>query len=203
MRPISIREAFDSALPILKKGFLLFTAVLLTCFGAWVVLEIIVIAGQRCGILLWITAHVAFLALFADLELGFLHICLAFFDERNPTFADTFKLLALGPKFLAGQILYLFMVAIGLLLLVVPGVYLSVRYGLFGFCMAASEKNLLRCFQQSAILTAGSRTRLFWIFVVLLFLNVLGAGLLGVGLFITVPLSALMVTAVFRQLTTP
>lgn len=202
MRAISIREAFDSALPILKQGFPLFTAVLLTCFGAWVVLEIIVIAGQRYGVLLWIAAHVAFLAFFAGLELGFLQICLAFFEERNPTFADMFKLLALGPKFLAGQILYLLMVAIGVLLLVVPGVYLSVRYGLFGFCMAAGETDLRRCFRQSAILTTGSRTRLSWIFVVLLVLNVLGASLLGVGLFITVPLSALMVTAIFRQLTT-
>jgi uncharacterized membrane protein len=40
------------------------------------------------------------------------------------------------------------------------------------------------------------------IFVVLLVLNVLGASLLGFGLFITVPLSVLMMTAVYRQLST-
>jgi len=46
----------------------------------------------------------------------------------EPTFADLFAHLALGPKLLVGQVLYLLMVVIGLLLLVVPGVYLSVRF---------------------------------------------------------------------------
>ena len=108
----------------------------------------------------------------------------------------------MGPKFLAGQMLYLLMVAIGLLLLVFPGVYLSVRYGLFGFFMAAGEANLMRTFQQSAILSVGAKTYLLWIFVALLVFNALGASLLGLGLFITVPLSVLMMTAIYRKLST-
>ena len=81
--------------------------------------------------------HLAFLIFVAGIEVGFLQICLALYDGGEPTFADTFTPLALGPKCLAGQMLYLLMVVIGLLLLVVPGVYLSVRYALFGFCMVA------------------------------------------------------------------
>jgi uncharacterized membrane protein len=108
--------------------------------------------------------------------------------------------LALGPKFLAGQILYLLAVVIGLLLLVIPGVFLGVRYALFGFCMAAGETNLVRSFQQSAILSMGAKTDLLWILVALVVLNLLGASLLGVGLFITIPLSVLIMTAVYQQL---
>jgi uncharacterized membrane protein len=95
------------------------------------------------------------------------------------------------------------MVVIGLLLLVVPGVYLGVRYALFGFCYAGGETNLLRCFQQSALLTKGATTGLLWILAALLVLNLLGASLLALGLFITVPLSVLIMTDVYRQLTTP
>src|ERR1700688_4347914 len=51
--PISIGQAFNFAWPIFKQRFGLFTAVLLTIFSAWVTLEIVVIAGQRVGILLW------------------------------------------------------------------------------------------------------------------------------------------------------
>jgi uncharacterized membrane protein len=199
---LSIRQAFNFAWPIFKKRFGLFTAVLLTIFGAWVALEIVVIAGQRFGILLWAAAHLAFLVFVAGLEVGFLQICLALGDGREPTFADTFTHLALGPKFLAGQILYLFMVVIGLLLLIVPGVYFSLRYALFGFCMAAGETTLVRSFQQSAILSAGTKIYLLWILVALLAFNSVGACLLGLGLFITVPLSVLMMTAVYRQLST-
>jgi hypothetical protein len=69
----------------------------------------------------------------------------------------------------------------------------------FGFCIAAGETNLMRTFLQSAILSSGTKMHLLGIFVVLLVLNVLGTSLLGLGLFITVPLSVLMMTAVYRQ----
>src|SRR5260370_23522808 len=117
-----MHHAFDFAWPTLKKHFGLFTAVLLTILGAWVVLEIVVIAGQRFGILLWALMHLAFLIFVAGVEVGFLQICLAFYDGEEPTFADTFTHLALVPKFFVGQMLYLLMAVIGLLLLVVPGV---------------------------------------------------------------------------------
>jgi hypothetical protein len=125
---ISIRQAFNFAWPIFKKRFGLFAAVLLTIFGAWVALEIVVIAGQRFGILLWTVMHLAFLIFVAGIEVGFLHLCLVLCDGGEPTFADTFAHLALGPKFLAGQMLYLLMVVIGLLLLVVPGVYYATTF---------------------------------------------------------------------------
>jgi hypothetical protein len=198
--PISIHQAFNFAWPTFKKRFGLFTAVLLTIFGAWVALEIIVIGGQRLGILFWAVAHLAFLIFVAGIEVSFLQICLALSDGGEPKFADAFAHLALGPKFLAGQVLYLLMVVMGLLLLVAPGVYLGVRFAMFGFCMAASETNLARSFRQSAILSTGAKPYLLRVFVVLLVLNVLGASLFGLGLFITVPLSVLMMTAVYRQL---
>lgn len=198
--PLSIGQAFNFAWPIFKKRLGLFAAVLLTIFGAWVALEIVVIAGQRLGIVLWAAAHLAFLVFVAGLEVGFIQICLALCEGREPALADIFAHLALGPKFLAGQILYLLMVVIGLLLLVVPGVYFSVRYALFGFCMVAGETNLVRSFQQSEILSMGTKTYLLRILVALFVLNTVGACLLGLGLFITVPLSVLMMTAVYRRL---
>ena len=202
-RPISMRHAFDFAWPTLKKRFGLFTAVLLTILTAWVVLEIVVIAGQRFGIVLWAAMHLAFLIFFAGVELGLLQVCRALRDGKVPAFADTFAYLPLGPKFLAAQILYLLLVVIGLLLLLVPGVYLGVRYALFGFCFAGGETNLLRCFQQSAVLSKGATASLLRVLAALLLLNVLGASLLALGLFISVPLSALFMTDVYRQLTTP
>ncbi len=200
---ISMRLAFDFAWPAFKKRFGLFTAVLLTILAAWVVLEIVVIAGQSFGISLWAIMHLSFLTFFAGVEVGLLQICRALSDGKAPAFAETFAYLSLGPKFLAAQILYLLMVVIGLLLLVVPGVYLGVRYALFGFCFADGETNPLRCFQQGAILSKGATTDLLRILAALFVLNLLGASLLALGLFITVPLSVLIMTKVYRQLTTP
>jgi hypothetical protein len=201
-RPISVRHAFAFAWPVFKKRFGLFTAVLLTILAAWVVLEIVVIAGQRFGIVLWTVMHLAFLIFFAGVELGLLQICMALAEGKEPTFADLFAHLRLSPRFLAAQLLYLLMVVIGLCILIVPGVILGARCALFGFCFAGGEKDLLRCFQQSALLTKGATTGLVWILLALLALNLVGASLLALGLFVSVPVSLLVMTDVYRQLTT-
>jgi hypothetical protein len=201
-RPISMRHAFDFAWPVFKKRFGLFTAVLLTILAAWVVLEIVVIAGQRFGIVLWTVMHLAFLIFFAGIELGLLQICMALGEGNEPAFADTFACLPLGPKFLAAQLLYLLMVVIGLGLLIVPGVFLGARCALFGFCFAGGQTNVLRCFQQSALLTKGATAGLAWTLLALLVLNLVGASLLALGLFVSVPVSLLVMTDVYRQLTT-
>jgi len=202
-RPISVSRAVSFAWSTFKKRYGLFSAVLLTIFAAWIGLEIAVIGGQRFGILLWTVAHLVFLLLFASVEIGFLQTCLRLYDGREPKTVDAFAHWWLGLKFLAGQILFLLVVAIGLLLLVVPGVYLGVRYALFGFCMADTGADLTYSFRQSAILTAGTEIKLFGILAGLLLLNVLGASVLGLGLFITIPLSALVTTAIYRQLGSP
>lgn len=199
---ISIRQALHFAWPTFKKHYGLFTGVLLTIFGAWGTLEVIVIAGRRFGIVLWAAAHLAFLILLAGIEVGLLQICLALYDGGEPRFADTFTHLAAAPKFLVGQVFYLLMILLGLALFVFPGAYLGARYALFGFCMAAGETNLIRSFQQSAILSTGTKTHLLAILFGLFVFNVLGASLLGIGLFITVPLSVLVMTAIYRQLNT-
>ena len=198
-----MRPAVDFAWRTFTRRGSLFVAILLTIFGAWVALEIIVIAGQRIGIVLWVAAHLAFLFFFAGLEVGLVRVCLDIHDGGEPAFADTFAHFALGPRFLLGQVLYLLMVMIGLALLIVPGLYLGARYGLFAFPLAAGELDLVGSFQRSSLLSAASKARLTAILLALLAFNLLGASLLGLGLLITLPLSLLTMTAVYRQLSTP
>jgi hypothetical protein len=197
---ISINEAVGFAWSGYKRRWRLFTGVLLAMLGAWVVLEVVVFTTQRLGILSWALAHIAFLVCFAGIEVGLLRISLALQDGRHPTFADAFKHFNLGPSFLAGQLLYLAMVLGGLLLLIVPGILLATRFALFGFQNTAGESGVLKSFTQSAVLTRGATGRLAATLVTLLVFNLLGAALLGVGLFVTVPISVLIMASIDRQL---
>ena len=197
---ISIGEAVDFAWSAYRRRWRLFTSVLLAMLGAWVVLEVVVFTTQRLGILAWALAHIAFLLCFAGIEVGLLRISLALQFGRNPTLADAFKHFKLAPGFLAGQLLYLAVVLAGLMLLVVPGILLATRYALFGFQNAAGEGGVLRSFKQSADLTRGATGRLAATLVALFVFNLLGAALLGVGLFVTVPISVLMMASINRQL---
>jgi len=100
-RPISLRHALSFAWSTYKHRWRLFTAVLLTLVGVWVALELIVIAGQRWGLVWWAIAHLAFFLVFAGLEVGFLRVCLACYDGAAPTYADLFGHWAAGSKFFA------------------------------------------------------------------------------------------------------
>jgi hypothetical protein len=178
----------------------MFTSVLFAMLGAWVVLEVVVFTTQRLGILAWALAHIAFLLCFAGMEVGLLRISLALQDGLNPRIEDAFKHFSLGPGFLAGQLLYLAMVVAGLVLLIVPGILLAARFALFGFQNAAGEGGVLQSFKQSGNLTRGATGRLAAILVTLFVFNLLGAALLGVGLFVTVPITVLMMASINRQL---
>jgi uncharacterized membrane protein len=199
--PVFTRAAFRFAWRALAQRFGLFAAILLTFAAAWVVLEVVVVYGQHFGIVLWAVAHVAFLVFFAGLEAGLASVCLALYDGDAPTIASAFAHLALGPKLLAGQIIYLLLVVAGLALLVVPGIYLAARFALFSFRLVDGESNLVAAFRQSAALSKGALGQLSLLITALLLLNVLGAAVLGLGLFVTVPLSVLIMATVYRQLT--
>jgi hypothetical protein len=103
-------------------------------------------------------------------------------------------------EFLAVALLYTLLVSVGLFLLVIPGIYLAVRYGLAGFLVADRRADVLDSFRQSSVLTKGVRWRLFWLMVLLSLLNFAGALFLGLGLLITVPMSVFAMTLVYRRL---
>jgi hypothetical protein len=197
---VSIGEAVDFAWSAYRRRWRLLTGVLLAMLGGWVLLEVVVFATQRFGIFPWALAHIAFVLCFAGIEVGLLRISLALQDGRHPRLADAFKNFNLGPSFLAGQLLYLAVVLAGLVLLVVPGILLAARFALFGFQNTAGESGVLRSFKQSADLTRGATGRLAATLVTLFMFNLLGAALLGVGLFVTVPISVLMMASIDRQL---
>ncbi len=152
------------------------------------------------GTLLWVIAHFAFFLFFAGMEVGLLQICLAVHQGKEVTFRDAFSSFAPGPIFLVGQMLYLAMVLVGFVFILIPGVYLGIRFAWFGFCFLEREGNLAQSFRRSATMSAGSEISLFYFFVFLILLNLVGASLLGLGLIITVPLTVLMMTSVYRQL---
>jgi hypothetical protein len=194
------RQAASFAWSAFKENFGLFTAILLTFIAAWVILEIAVIQGQRFGIVWWSAAHLIFLLFFAGIQVGFIRACLDLYDGKTPSFIDTFRSLNRGLKFLSGQVLYVLITVVGLVLFILPGIYFAVRYVFLVFCQVENEEALSQNFQQSAIRSNGNMAYLFGVSLSLLFLNILGACFLGVGLFVTIPFSSLMMTAIHRQL---
>ena len=127
-------------------------------------------------------------------------ICLDLYDGKPVVYSDLFRDLRLGASFLLVQLAYFVMVLVGLAILVIPGLYLGTKFTFLAYSFAVGNPSLMQSFQQSAIISQGSMWFLVRFSLLILLMNIMGAGLLGIGLIVTFPLSMLMKAFLYRQL---
>lgn len=104
-------------------------------------------------------------------------------------------------RYVVASFLYSLVFGIGLILLVIPGIILGVRYFFYGYFVLERGARPVQSLAQSAAATAGVRWDVFLFIGVLLLLVVLGAILLGVGLLVTVPMAYIAAARAYRMLT--
>ncbi|OGI21936.1 MAG: hypothetical protein A2808_02195 [Candidatus Moranbacteria bacterium RIFCSPHIGHO2_01_FULL_55_24] len=98
------------------------------------------------------------------------------------------------------NILYYLMVIIGLIFLIVPGIYLGLRYYFLSYVFVDKKTSIGEAFSQSSKLTEGKKWDLFGFFLLLIALNILGALLFLVGLVVTIPLTTLAIVYAYVSL---
>ncbi len=81
-----------------------------------------------------------------------------------------------------------------------PGVYVAVRYCLFGHVIAASESSAVEALREAGALTLGRWWAMGRFLAVVLAINVAGAALLGLGLLVSFPVSLLATASLYRTL---
>ena len=104
--------------------------------------------------------------------------------------------------FFVGNLIYGIMVFIGLLLLVIPGLYLAIKYMFVPFLIADRKLDIGKAFAESDKMTKGNMGELFVLEVLVVILNAVGALLLGFGLLITIPVSYLAMVKAYTKLST-
>jgi len=99
---------------------------------------------------------------------------------------------------IGASILFGLMVVVGLLLLIVPGIYLALRYGQFMHAIVDRDLGVMDAFSYSSSLTSNNRLNL-------LLLNLLNLGIIiaaviacGVGLIFALPLAWLGSMVAYR-----
>ena len=183
-----------------KLHWSVFILSVLVLFASWVCLELAVVALQRLGVAVNVLLHLAFLVLFSGLMVGLHGMALQAIEGHSPTLSSLTGSLGRGPSYLLALWLYCTVVAAGLLLLVAPGVYLAVRYALFGQVLAAEQTSALDGLRAAGSLSQGRWWMLFRFLLVVAALNLAGAALLGLGLLVTFPVTLLATSSLYRTL---
>jgi len=137
------------------------------------------------------------------ISLGLIKVTLAFVDGKKPDFADLFRAYPLFFRYLLASIVYGLIVFFGFLLFIVPGVIWLVKYRFYLYFLVDQGAGPMEALSKSAKITQGMLLRLFWFGILLIILNFFGVLALGVGLAITVPVSALADAFVYRKLSRP
>ena len=105
----------------------------------------------------------------------------------------------LFPAFVA-TFLYALMVCVGLVLLIVPGIYLAMRYGQYLTAMVDRDLGIMESFQYSSTITTNNRMNSFLLFLLTMLVAVAGLLALCIGGVFTFPVAWIAWIVAYRWL---
>lgn len=196
----SKKEAISLGFKLAKKNIIFF-------IGIFVIVVIIssISSAIQIGValekqpMLYILLNVLTFIVNAIIGMGLIKISLEFIDNKKPKFSDLFYVKPLV-NFILASLIRGVITFIGFILLIIPGIIFSIRLQYVPYLIV--DKNLppVEAIKKSWKMTKGNTWNLFFFGILLFLVNVLGAILLLVGLFVTVPLTMLATTFVYRKL---
>ena len=154
-----------------------------------------VLAGSALGLL----ASLVLFAATAVLGIGATRIALRLAQGHSAHYADIVPPMRLLWPYIAASLLAGLAVIGGLILLILPGVFVAVRLSMVRF-EVIDGAGIRESLNKSWALTEGHFWRLFLFMLALIVLNVLGALAFMVGLLISIPVTMLAYAHVYQKL---
>lgn len=152
--------------------------------------------GNVAAFLLWIVG-----VLF---QMGWVRSCLLIVKENiRPKFDQLYRNWRLLISWVVAHFLCALLVAVGFVLLIIPGFYFLARYSLLSFVILDKDAGPLEAFGLAAEASRGIRGRLFLFMIAAFFFNLLGFLLLIVGLLFTIPVTWFALAWIYSQTQKP
>jgi len=153
--------------------------------------------GTRSG-LAQLVAHTAG----AALAVGWWRVALRANEGREVSLAALTELSTLELlRYFVTQAIMALVIVTGLVLLIVPGLYIGARWMLAPVVVVDEGRDPVAALRRSWELTEGASGRMVVFAIALVALNLLGLLALGVGVLVTMPTSVLATVHVYRCLT--
>jgi len=195
-----IDEAIQFGWQTMKKNFLFFIGIFL-----------FIIAIQLLPVILtnidFLASDIAYIIIYLLLTffgiivgMGVIKILLNFCDNKKNNFSILFSQYRLFFIYLLTTIIYFIIVLLGLILFIIPGIYLGIRFVFFEYFIIDKKMGVIKSLKESWRATKGNFWGLFAFSVVALTINILGAFVLLLGLFVTIPITMIAWVFIYRRL---
>lgn len=192
MKQVEIGKAIGFGWDAIKKDF-------------WYFVGLAVIYMLLNSILTRSTNHLVnldFLGIFtgAWLTAGLTRIALDYYGGKKPPFEALFTQIKYFWRILGAQILVGLIVAGGLILLIIPGIYWVLKYQFVTNIIVDKNIGILEAFGKSGELTKGIKLQLLLFDLALIGVMILGGLALGVGIFVAFPIVFLAGIYVYKKI---
>lgn len=195
----SKKEAIFFGWNNLKKNFRLFLGIMLILGLVSVLPEIDkALIKEKKSFIDIINAVISLFGII--LEMGLIKISLKLYDREKPKFSDLFSQYPLFFKMLFGSIFYGLIVTLGLILLIIPGIIFGIKFYFYEYFIVDKGLGPIEALKRSWRVTKGVGWNLFFFFLLVGVINLLGALALLIGLFATIPATMLATAFVYRKL---
>lgn len=203
MKDISVSNIFNKAWEIFKNNgsdIVVFTFVYIVLSSVISVIDsmsegsnfiIVLVFSIACGIAQMVLA------------LGYYRMILNAVDEKGSKLSVLFEQRdpSLVLHYIIGSIVAGVAIVIGFVFLIIPGIYLAIRLQYFTYCVLEQEEpDCIKALNESWKMTEGHVLDLFALGCLAFCIIILGLIALVVGLFVAIPLAALMSAIAYRIL---
>lgn len=147
--------------------------------------------------LLWSLASI-FISML--IQVGSIKIVLELHEGKKLNLSHLYSQSGLVLRYLGASLIYGLMVVVGLVFLIVPGIYLAIRYQFYSFLIVDKNMKIMEAFEKSSKMTQGIKWQLFLFALALAGINIVGALLLFVGLIVTIPVSVMATVYIYKKL---
>lgn len=134
------------------------------------------------------------------LSLGFTKIMLLLVQDEFARVSDMFNNFKIFLSYFVASFLYGIGVTIGIFLLILPGIFVAIRFQFFPYFILEEEISSFSALKKSYYLTENLTFELFLFGLAVVILNIVGVLLFGVGIVFTYPLTTMATAVIYKSL---
>ncbi len=189
-----IKEAWE----LVKKNAK-FIAILMVAFVVYQIVQGVVQGFFGEGLLASLVS-LGFTVLTLFFQIGFIKIILKLIDGHKAEISELWAYPQYLLRMIGATIVYTIIIVIGFILLIIPGIYLALRLQFYSYYIVDKNAGALDSLRMSWKATDKNVINIFLFMLLIIGINILGALALLVGLLITIPVSIIAVTLLYRKL---